>query len=44
MPLLPFWCFDANGGEVILLGTGNLHGDAKGLVILFGLFGLGITF
>jgi hypothetical protein len=43
MPLLPFWCSDAKGGELVLLGIGNLLGDAKGLVLLFGLFGLGIV-
>ena len=41
MLFLPLWCLDAKGGEVDLLGR-DLHGDAKGLVLRFGSFDLGI--
>jgi hypothetical protein len=41
MLLLPFWCFDAKGGEVDLLGWEFAWG-CQGLGASFWFFGLGI--
>ena len=45
MLLLPFWCSDAKGGEVDLLGGGNLHGlMPRAWCFFLVFFGLGIIF
>ena len=32
--LLPFWCFDAKGGEVVLLGfPRDLHGSGTSMLV-----------